>query len=130
MAGFQRHVFVCTNQRAPDDPRGCCAGRGSLEVAEAFKAKAHERGLKRVVRINKAGCLDQCARGVTVVVYPEAVWYGGVRTEDVEEILDRHVIGGEPVARLRLPDEALSGKAPRPGQIRPFSGTHSTEGAP
>lgn len=120
MAKFQRHVFVCVNEREAGDPRGCCAERGAQAVAAAFKQKAHERGLKRVVRVNKAGCLDQCARGVTVVVYPEGVWYGGVRPEDVDEILDRHVIGGQPVERLTIPDEALTGKSPAEGQVRPF----------
>jgi (2Fe-2S) ferredoxin len=81
-------------------------------VAEAFKKKLHERGLKRVVRANKAGCLDQCANGVTVVVYPEATWYGHVTVADVDEIVERHILGGEPVARLVLPPERLTGIDP------------------
>ncbi len=110
MAKFQRHVFVCINERDPSDARGCCASKGSADVAAAFKSKLYERGLKRIVRPNKAGCLDQCARGVTVVVYPEAVWYGGVTVEDVDEIIDKHVVGGEPVERLVIPDDRLTGR--------------------
>jgi len=67
------------------------------------------------VRVNKAGCLDQCARGVTCVVYPEAVWYGGVTLDDVDEIIERHLVGGEPVERLVLPDDQLTGKPAPPG---------------
>ena len=115
MAKFLRHLFVCTNQRGPDDPRGSCTARGSAAVVEALKEKAHACGLKRIVRVNKAGCLDQCARGVTVVVYPEAVWYGGVTTADVDEIVERHLVRGEPVRRLEIPPEALTGKEPPPG---------------
>ena len=114
MAKFQRHLFICLNERASDDPRGCCSAKGSAEVAEALKKKAHACGLKRIVRINKAGCLDQCARGITVVVYPEAVWYGGVTLADVDELVERHLVRGEVVERLRIPDEALTGKAPPP----------------
>ena len=88
MAQFQRHLFVCINEREPGDPRGCCAGRGGVEVASAFKKKLYDRGLKRIVRPNKAMCLDQCARGTVVVIYPEGVWYGGVTVEDVDEIID------------------------------------------
>jgi len=112
MAKFRSHVFVCVNQRAPDDPKGCCAARGGADVAAAFKQKLHERGLKRVVRANKAMCLDQCANGVAVVVYPEATWYGHVTVADVEEIVDRHLVGGEPVARLLLRDDQLTGREP------------------
>ena len=112
MAKFQRHVFICLNERDPSDARGCCSAKGSAEVAAAFKSKLFERGLKRVVRANKAGCLDQCARGITVVVYPEAVWYGGVTLDDVDEIIEKHIVGGEPVQRLVIPDGKLTGREP------------------
>ena len=102
MPKFQRHVFICTNERDPSDDRGCCSARGSKEVVEAFKKQLHEAGLKRIVRPNKAGCLDQCAQGVTVVVYPEQVWYGGVKVEDVGSIVEEHLVGGVPVDRLRI----------------------------
>jgi (2Fe-2S) ferredoxin len=112
MAKFLRHLFVCINDRGPGHPKGSCAQRGSVELAEALKRAAHERGLKRIVRVNKAQCLDQCARGATCVVYPEAVWYGGVTLADVDEIVERHLVGGEPVERLRLRDDELTGRAP------------------
>jgi (2Fe-2S) ferredoxin len=59
--------------------------------------------LKGNIRANKAGCLDQCELGVSVVVYPEGVWYGRVTLDDVNEIVERHLIGGTPVERLRVP---------------------------
>jgi (2Fe-2S) ferredoxin len=112
MAKFQRHLFVCINDRGPGHPKGSCAQRGALELAEALKHAAHERGLKRIVRVNKAQCLDQCAHGVTCVVYPEAVWYGGVTLDDVQEIVEGHLAGGRPVDRLVLHDDELTGKPP------------------
>jgi (2Fe-2S) ferredoxin len=115
MAKFHRHLFICTNERAPDDPRGSCTARGSAAVAAALKEKVHACGLKRIVRVNKAGCLDQCAHGVTVVVYPESVWYGGVQVSDVDELVERHLLGGEPVRRLEIPSDELTGKEPPPG---------------
>ncbi len=118
MAKFTRHLFVCTNERDCDDERSCCAARGSAAVARALKVAAHERGLKRIVRVNRSGCLDQCAHGVTCVVYPEAVWYGGVTLEDVDEIVERHLVRGEPVERLRIPDDRLTGKpATNPSEL-------------
>jgi (2Fe-2S) ferredoxin len=99
---LQKHVFICINQREPGNPKGDCASKGGEAVREEFKRQLHERGLKGRMRANAAGCLDQCARGVTVVVYPEQVWYGGVRREDVAEIVEQHLVGGVPVERLRM----------------------------
>jgi (2Fe-2S) ferredoxin len=109
MAKFHKHIFICVNERAPDDPRGSCGPKGGHKLAEAFKKKLYERGLKRIVRPNKAGCLDQCAMGCTVVVYPEQVWYGKVTVTDVDEIIDAHILGGKPVQRLMIPDDTLTG---------------------
>jgi (2Fe-2S) ferredoxin len=99
---LERHVFICTNRREPGNPKGCCAEKGSDDVRDAFKKILHESGLKGRVRANAAGCLDQCARGVAVVVYPEQVWYGGVTVADVKEIVEQHLIDGVPVERLRM----------------------------
>lgn len=112
MAKFRHHIFICTNEREPGDARGCCKAKGADDVAAAFKQRLHAANLKRIVRANKAGCLDQCANGVTVVVYPEGTWYGHVTTADVDEIIERHILGGAPVERLVIPAEKLTGIEP------------------
>ena len=103
---YQRHVFICTNRREPGNPKGCCAEKGADAVRDEFKRLLHDKGLSKAatgrVRANAAGCLDQCARGVCVVVYPEQVWYGGVTPADVAEIVEQHLVGGVPVERLRM----------------------------
>lgn len=120
MPSFQRHVFVCTNERPAENPKGCCKAKGSVEVRDRFKAELAARGLFKIVRANNAGCLDQCAAGVTVVVYPEQVWYGHVTVDDVPEIVEKHLVGGEVVARLALPDQPHLGDrtAFRPVEVR------------
>jgi (2Fe-2S) ferredoxin len=105
MPTFLRHVFVCTNERAPDHPRGSCKAKGSIEVRDRLKAELTARGISKVVRANAAGCLDQCEQGCTVVVYPEQVWYGHVTPGDVDEIVDSHLVRGELVERLLLSDQ-------------------------
>src|SRR5687767_1555361 len=115
MAKSQNHVFVCSNERTADDPRGSCSARGSAEVLAAFKQKLVAAGFKRVIRPNKEGCLDQCAHGACVVVYPDAVWYGGVAPADVDEFIASLPIGGQPVRRLVIPDQELTGLDPSPG---------------
>ncbi|HUJ62036.1 MAG TPA: (2Fe-2S) ferredoxin domain-containing protein [Kofleriaceae bacterium] len=112
---FQRHVFVCINERPADHPKGCCKAKGGVEVRDKLKAELAARGLSKIVRANNAGCLDQCERGVTVVVYPEQVWYGGVTVDDVTEIVESHLVNGRIVARLLLPDQPqLAGKTQLP----------------
>ncbi len=116
MAKFQRHIFTCTHVRSEDGHRGCCAAKGSDDVAVALKRRIHEAGLKRIVRASTSGCLDQCARGTTLVVYPEGIWYGGVAVDDVDEIVTRHIIGGEVVERLRISNADLTGRPWPAGQ--------------
>ncbi len=76
--------------------------KGSEELPVAFKQALEAKGVRSGVRINKAGCLDACERGCTVVVYPDGVWYGGVTKDDVAQIVDEHLVGGTPVERLRM----------------------------
>ena len=115
MSRFERHIFVCVNERPPDSPKGCCSAKGSVAIRERFKTELKRRGLDRRVRVNQAGCLDLCELGPTVVVYPEQVWYARVRLEDVEEIIERHIVGGEPVERLRVPESYFEAKKTAPG---------------
>jgi (2Fe-2S) ferredoxin len=108
---FRHHVFFCTNVRPEGHPRGCCAGKGSVKLRDYAKARAKELGLKGV-RVNSAGCLDRCELGPTIVIYPEGVWYTYRSTEDIDEILQTHLVEGGRVARLMLrPDQ----KPPKKG---------------
>ena len=102
---FRKHVFVCLNERPPDAPRGDCTRKGAPGLLKKFKAALQARGLDEEIRANKAGCLDNCANGCSVVVYPDGVWYGHVTEDDVEEIVETHLVRGEPVKRLRLYDK-------------------------
>ncbi len=104
MARYKRHLFICENLRPEDHPRGCCARRHGTEIREKFKEELRLRGLSTQFRANKSGCLDACEFGPTVVVYPDAVWYGKVTVDDVVEIIESHLIGGEPVRRLMIQD--------------------------
>ncbi len=103
MAKFEKHVFVCINQRPEGHPKGCCADKGSQALRDLFKKELAARGLKGKMRANTAGCLDQCEHGVSVVIYPESVWYSIKTPEDVLEIVERHLVKGQIVERLLMP---------------------------
>ena len=100
MARPQRHVFVCTQSRPPQHPRGSCAAKDSAAVLQAFWAELQKRQAYEQVAITNSGCLGPCDQGANVLVYPEGVLYRGVAPADVEEIFTRHLLNGEPVARL------------------------------
>jgi (2Fe-2S) ferredoxin len=98
---FDRHVFICTNQRVNSE-RPSCGEEHGMELVKAFKKEIKERGLSVDMRAQKAGCFDICELGPNIVVYPEGVFYGHVQLSDVMEIVDEHLVHGRPVERLRL----------------------------
>lgn len=100
---YNRHVFFCTNERPPGHERGCCAEKDSVKLRNYMKARVKDLGIKST-RINTAGCLDRCELGPVVVVYPEGVWYRCASREDADEIIEKHLVNGQRVARLLLPN--------------------------
>jgi len=104
MSYFEHHVFFCTNRRPDGSP--CCQDFDAQKARDYVKQKMKTLGLhgKGQCRINTAGCLDRCAEGPVIVVYPEAVWYTYVDHEDLDEIIESHLGQGKIVERLRLPE--------------------------
>ncbi len=102
MSHFKHHVFFCTNQRANGD--ACCNDHGASEMRAYAKdkVKALADKIPQRVRVNMAGCLDRCAEGPVMVVYPDAVWYTYVDKSDIDEIIDEHLIHGRVVERLKV----------------------------
>ena len=94
----ERHVFVCNQGKS-------CAQVGSAEVYARFRELLKESGLKPRIAVTGCGSLGFCDRGVAVAIYPEQVWYGGVKLADVAEIVERHLGRGDVVERLRIRDE-------------------------
>jgi (2Fe-2S) ferredoxin len=103
MSYYRRHLFFCTNDRA--DGSACCARFNAQAMRDYAKQRTKELGVagrEGCVRVNSAGCLNRCAEGPVLVVYPEAVWYSYVDQTDIDEIIERHVLKGEVVERLKI----------------------------
>jgi (2Fe-2S) ferredoxin len=115
---WARHVFVCTSGKTCPTVDG-----DGLGVHARLKALVAEMGLGKTVRVNHSGCLDQCGHGPMVVVYPEAVWYSGVRVEDCDEIARSHLRDGQAVERLRYRNHPGKNKLPRDAHNRPIGRT-------
>ena len=102
MTYYKQHVFFCTNLR--EDGSACCQKFDAQAMRDYAKSRTKALGLAGAgkVRINSAGCLDRCAEGPVLVVYPEGVWYSYVDKEDIDEILEQHIQNGQPVDRLKI----------------------------
>ncbi|MDH5480357.1 MAG: NAD(P)H-dependent oxidoreductase subunit E [Nitrosomonas sp.] len=102
MSYYQYHVFFCVNQR--DNNTACCNNLGAQEIRNYAKNRIKSLQLsgKNKIRINNAGCLDRCTEGPVIVIYPEEIWYTYVDQEDVDEIIDQHLLKGQIVERLRI----------------------------
>ncbi len=102
---YKKHIFVCTNLRPPEHPKGSCGQKGSENLRNKFKKRIAELGLNDLVRVNSAGCLDACEHGISVVIYPEGVWYGAVKDDDIDKIINEHLLEGKVVKELLINDE-------------------------
>jgi (2Fe-2S) ferredoxin len=94
MAPFEKHVFVCTGGKV------CPVEGNSGAVHARLRELVKLAGLESSIRINHAGCMEQCGHGPMVVVYPDNVWYCGVKIEDADAIFGEHLCGGHPIERL------------------------------
>jgi (2Fe-2S) ferredoxin/SAM-dependent methyltransferase len=95
---FQYHVFVCTQEK-PEGVKSCSAAC-SGDVLAALHRELEKQGAAGEVQVNTCGCLGLCDEGPVVIVYPDGVWYRGVKAPDVPEIVASHLRSGKPVARL------------------------------
>jgi (2Fe-2S) ferredoxin len=97
---FEKHIFICANQKG--EGKACCGEKEGMALVEKFREVLAARGLKGDVRAQRSGCLDACKFGPALVIYPEGTYYKNVQIEDVERIVDTHVIDNKIVQDLEL----------------------------
>ena len=97
---YKHHVFFCLNQRTNGE--ACCQDKGAEAAFDHMKARVKKLALsgEGKVRINRSGCLDRCSEGPVMVIYPQAVWYTFVDNDDIDEIVESHLVNNQVVKRL------------------------------
>jgi NADH-quinone oxidoreductase subunit F len=104
----KKKILVCSGT-------GCVAA-GSLKVYEKFQEVMEKKGIsfelelekdphKDLVGLKKCGCHGYCEYGPLLRIDPEGILYTKVRPEDVEEIVERSVVGGDIIDRLCYRDD-------------------------
>ena len=89
---LKKHVLVCGNAD--------CVERGSLGLLSALRREVNGSGSAREIKITRTACMGRCGEGPTVAVYPDGVWYRGVREQDAPEIVTEHLVADRLVGRL------------------------------
>ena len=97
---FEKHIFICTNDRGENSSRKSCGACGGMEIRKEFVKMINEAGLKGKVRANKSGCLDVCEQGPALVVYPSGYWYLDLEKKDLNRIFNESVVGDKLVPEL------------------------------
>ena len=102
---YDKHFFVCQNERSDPSKKSCGKEQAQMMVQalrDSVRAIHSDPTASIRVRAQACACLDACADGPTLVVYPEGVWYGGVKPADAHEIVEAHLGDGTPVRRLQI----------------------------
>ena len=94
-----------------------CLSSNSAEIKEKIDALLVEKGLTERVSCNIVGCFGFCSQGPFVKIYPEDTLYRLVQIEDVDEIIEKDIIGGEVVERLLYVDPATKEKVVKQDDI-------------
>lgn len=102
MVALKHHIFVCTSCRINGQQKGFCFSKDSVDIVQKFMELIEENDLSGEVMITNTGCFGICDKGPIAVVYPEGVWYGNLTEEDIEKIVEQHIIEGTPVEELRI----------------------------
>lgn len=102
MVSFKHHIFVCTSCRVNGQQKGYCFSKGSVDIVQRFMEAIEENDLSGDVMITNTGCFGICDKGPVAVVYPEGIWYGNLTEENVDRIVEEHILEGNPVKELMI----------------------------
>ncbi len=102
MVNLKHHIFVCTSCRMNGQQKGLCYSKESVDIVQRLIEAIEDLDLSGEVMITNTGCFGICNQGPIMVVYPEGIWYGAVTEEDIDIIVEQHIMNGTPVESLRI----------------------------
>lgn len=101
----EHYVFFCCHSRGEGHPRGSCATKGANDLFNQFMTKVTAKNLHGRVGLARTECLGPCNAGANILVYPEGTLYIQVTPDQLDKIIDDHLINGKPVEEFAAPAE-------------------------
>jgi (2Fe-2S) ferredoxin len=93
-------ILVCESHKAKQPNVGCCGEKMPEKVIEKCRNLLTEKGLEMEVRA--VPCLNNCKQGISIKVFPANILYGNIGENEIEEIVNQHIIAGNIVEKLRI----------------------------
>lgn len=104
MSHFKYHILICSHLKPSG--KGCCPQFPAEDAISFLKEKTKALGITGVgkTRVSQAGCLGRCTKRPVMVIYPQAIWYRYESYDDLQEIIDSHLLKNTIVERLKIED--------------------------
>ncbi len=109
---IREKILVCTG--------GGCIASGSLKIRDEFIKKLKEKNLDKSVKVVGTGCLGPCSKGPVIIIASNRTYYQELSVDDVDEIIESHIIKGEILYRLAFKEESDSKPIPLEKDIKFF----------
>ncbi len=103
---YDFHVFICQNHRPDNIVKGCCRSKGSDKLLDHMKMLIKNLAVSNSL-VTKSGCLNQCDRGIALVIYPQNVWYSVKSIDDISEIVESHIQNNKIVNKLLMEEKNI-----------------------
>ncbi|MCH2205450.1 MAG: NAD(P)H-dependent oxidoreductase subunit E [Lentisphaerales bacterium] len=89
---IKKHVLVCGNVD--------CVDKGAIKTLACLRNELKKCGKNKEIIVTRTSCMGRCGEGPTMAVYPDGIWYKEVQADDIEELVETHLIGDKLVPRL------------------------------
>ncbi|MEL6132535.1 MAG: (2Fe-2S) ferredoxin domain-containing protein [Bacteroidota bacterium] len=104
----QYKVHICISHKPRVFGGGCCSDKGASELKSSLDTMLEDYELEQQVEVVEVSCLKQCLTGISLMILPDKIYYGQVKSTDLPRIIEEHLIEGNPVNDLKVSPTRIS----------------------